>query len=122
MIQDLARIANITSVFQLSLNNMGQFAPLLKYKDLKSDQLSADVLKEVGAALGFEFNTTRERLDEVVSRLKADDIDGLMDMADNKSTLEFLKKAFTSWTSEDGGGDKNLLACPHCGEYINRPE
>lgn len=89
---------------------------LLRYASLKTSDLTAPILQDIAGAFGVTMDVTDGLTDEVVSLLRANDVDGLADIVSKKGLVEKLQKLLGRQASAI---DDNLIVCPHCNEYIN---
>lgn len=115
-LQDLAALSNLSSAFGLSIGDLPKLTGLLKFRDLKTDQITVPVLNELAGSIGWKINADESLKQEVASYMQANNVHGIADMVQSKDLVNGFK-ALLEMRREHN--DTNMIVCPHCNEYIN---
>lgn len=85
---------------------------LLKYKDLRTDQLTIDVIRDVAGVLDLPTDHIGAPIvEQVMALLRENNIDAVADIVSNSGVWPKLVTLMQPPTEE-------LIKCPHCGEFI----
>lgn len=96
----------------LDPKQLARFAPLLKYKDLKLDGLTPEILSDISNVIGLKSNIDETTFNGVLEVLKADNVEGVWDLLGRPETLAKTREFLSP------NGDDNMIECPHCHEWF----